>query len=85
MVAQKNPEYYEPEYHGKVFTLDEIQAILERKGMPGEGWKTKMPAHLAHYIEAQVWDHELLQCFARQVRTGGVDGHEAGHAGRPGS
>lgn len=68
MVEQKKPEYYEPEYHGKVFTLDEIREILERKGMPGEGWETKMPVHLAHYIEAQVWDHAVLQEFARQRR-----------------
>lgn len=60
MVSQRNPEYYEPDYHGKVFTLEEIIAIIEKKGLPGEGWETKMPRQLAHYIEAQVWNHRIL-------------------------
>ena len=68
MVEEANPAYYEPEYHGKVFTLEEIGEILERRGMPGEGWTTRMPAHLAHYIEAQVWDHQVLHDFAAQRR-----------------
>jgi hypothetical protein len=49
-----------PEFHGKVFTLSEIQTIVERKGMPEEGWETNMPRELAHYIEAQVWNREVL-------------------------
>jgi hypothetical protein len=60
---EKNPQYYEPEFHGKVFTLKEIKALVEQKGLPGEGWKTRMPEHLAHYIEAQVWNHDLLKEF----------------------
>jgi hypothetical protein len=51
---------YLPEFHGKVFTLSEIQTIVERKGMPEEGWETNMPRELAHYIEAQVWNREVL-------------------------
>jgi len=62
MLAQeKNPAYYLPEYHGQVFTLSEIRAIVEAQGLPGETWGTELPGHLANYIEAQVWDHEPLR------------------------
>lgn len=60
MAVQKNPVYYEPDYHGKVFTLDEISRIIAKKGLPGEGWQTQMPVHFAHYIEAQVWNRAVL-------------------------
>jgi len=61
MAAEQNPDYYEPEYHGKVFTFDEMMDIIEKKGLPGEGWETRMPKHYAHYIEAQVWDRSMLE------------------------
>lgn len=60
MAVQKNPAYYEPDYHGKVFTLDEMTHIIAEKGLPGEGWQTQMPVHFAHYIEAQVWNRAVL-------------------------
>ena len=60
MAAEKNPEYYEPEYHGKVFTLREVEQIVRRKGLPGEQWQTRMPGRYAHYIEAQLWNREAL-------------------------
>ena len=63
MIAEKNPEYYEPDYHGKVFTLNEITEIVKERGLPGEGWQTRMPKQYAHYIEAQVWNHEVLENY----------------------
>jgi hypothetical protein len=65
MVAEKNPLYYEPEYHGKVFALKEIAAIVAEKGLPGEGWETRMPSHFAHYIEAQVWNAAALEDYLK--------------------
>jgi hypothetical protein len=53
-------EYYQPEYHGKIFTMAEILCIVESKGLPEDGWKTNLPSDLAPYIEAQVWNHEPL-------------------------
>lgn len=66
---EKNVEYYQPGYHGKLFTLSEIQAIIELKGMPGEGWETRVPRRLAHYIEAQVWNRELLLEYWRRLKS----------------
>ena len=64
----KDPAYYLPEYHGKVFTLSEIRAILEAKGPPDEGWGLALPGHLANYVEAQVWNREPLLDFWQQTR-----------------
>jgi hypothetical protein len=57
----KNPEYYQPEYHGKVFLLSEILSLIKEKGEFTEGWWGKLPADFFPYIEAQVWNHKLLR------------------------
>jgi len=56
----RNPAYYLPAYHGRVFTLAEMREILESNGQPGYRWGTELPDTMANYIEAQVWDHEPL-------------------------
>ncbi len=66
MAEEKNPEYYEPDYHGRVFTLREMTEIVREKGLPGEGWQTRMPKHYAHYIEAQVWNQKFLLDYLRE-------------------
>lgn len=58
--SEKPAAYYMPEYHGKVFTLSEILAIVEHRGLPEAEWDTNLPDGLAPYIEAQVWNHEPL-------------------------
>jgi hypothetical protein len=60
---EKNAESYLPEYHGKVFTLCEIRSIVEANGLPGEGWGMKLSSDLPNYIEAQVWNHDLLLAY----------------------
>ncbi len=57
---ERNPDYYLSEYHGQVFTLAEMRAILEVNGLPGYKWGAELPGDMANYIEAQVWDHEPL-------------------------
>lgn len=54
---------YQPEYHGVVFTLSEMLAIISRMGLPDEGWGTNVPDQYAHYIEAQVWNLDLLRDY----------------------
>lgn len=56
----KPAEYYRPEYHGKIFTLPEILALVEQKGPPDEGWGMRLPEEVGSYIEAQVWNHKKL-------------------------
>lgn len=64
---EKPSEYYLPEYHGKVFTLPEILAIVKERGLPETDWETNLPVDLAPYIEAQVWNHEPLWEFRNQI------------------
>jgi hypothetical protein len=66
---EKPVEYYQAELHGKVFTLSEILSIVGKKGMPEEDWETNLPQSLAPYIEAQVWNRELLFEYRRQMKT----------------
>ena len=65
LAEEKESEYYLPDYHGKVFTLSEIRAIIESLGLPGEKWGTNLPISMPNYIEAQVWNHEPLIDYKR--------------------
>jgi hypothetical protein len=60
---KKTPEYYQERYHGKVFTLNEIEAIIAEKGEPSGNWWGNLPADFFPYIEAQIWNHEKLIRF----------------------
>ena len=60
-------DYYLPEYHGKVFTIPEILAIVEANGLPEE-WTTALPSHVGRYIEAQVWNRQPLLEYGRPLR-----------------
>ena len=62
---EKPPEFYQPELHGQIFTLSEILAIVDQKGMPELDWQTNLPSDLAPYIEAQVWRHDLLKVYKK--------------------
>ena len=60
LFKDKPPEYYIPEYHGKIFTLTEILSIVGEKGLPEETWEINLPNDTGAYIEAQVWNRKLL-------------------------
>jgi len=67
IARERDPAYFEPELHGKVFTLSQIEEITAQRGVPGEQWKTKMPERLAHYIEAQVWNRVPIDLYCGTV------------------
>ena len=67
LASQKDPAYYLPGFHGCVFTLAEIETIVEELGLPGETWGASLPSHMANYIEAQVWNHEPLLEYNRAL------------------
>jgi hypothetical protein len=69
LAREKHPEYYLPEFHGKVFTLSEIRSLVESNGLPGERWGTNLPSSMPNYIEAQVWNHQPLLEYKQQLRT----------------
>ena len=63
---EKPEGLYIPALHGRVFTLSEILLIVEEKGMPEEDWGIDLPKNLAPYIEAQIWNHDLLREYSSQ-------------------
>lgn len=67
LASQKDPASYLPDFHGCVFTLSEIEAIIEEHGLPGETWGANLPSHMANYIEAQVWNREPLLEYIRAL------------------
>ena len=69
LAREKEPEYYLPAFHGKVFTLSEIRSLVESSGLPGEKWGTNLPGSMPNYIEAQVWNHEPLTPYKQQFQA----------------
>lgn len=70
LAREKHPDYYLPDFHGKVFTLSEILRIVQTSGLPGDRWGTNLPGSTPNYIEAQVWNHEPLHEYKRQTAKG---------------
>ena len=70
-LSREKPEpYYQPELHGRVFTLPEILALVAVKGMPEIEWQSNLPDDEAPYIEAQVWNHQLLADYWAAHKAG---------------
>jgi len=65
---KKTPEYYQEEYHAKLFTLSEIKEIIGVKGEPSGNWWGNLPSDFFPYVEAQVWNHEKLNLFYASMR-----------------
>jgi hypothetical protein len=64
LASEKVERVYLPEFHGRVFTLREMQAIVQANGLPGERWGY-LPAEVPNYIEAQVWNQAPLVEYQR--------------------
>ena len=65
----KPPQYYQAQYHGKVFTLQEIFSIIEEKEKSQENWWGNIPKDYFPFIEAQVWNYELIQDIYNEVKS----------------
>jgi hypothetical protein len=70
MAKQNAGRYNLSEFHGKVFRLSEMRAIVEARGLPGEQWGNDLPAEVPNYIEAQVWNREALVEYYERLRAG---------------
>lgn len=66
LAHEQDPAYYLPQYHGKLFTLPEILAIIAANGLPGETWGNNLPDDWANYVEAQVWNRAALLAYWEQ-------------------
>jgi hypothetical protein len=53
--SQSDKDYYQPEYHGRVFAIDEIVEIIDRFGIPDREWQNQPERKYDLFIEVQVW------------------------------
>ena len=54
--SQSDKNYYHPEYHGRIFSIDEILELIDRFGVPDREWRTQENRKYDLFIEAQVWN-----------------------------
>jgi len=64
----KPAEFYQSGLHGIIFTLDEISDLVEARGLPEGNWETSLPDHLAPYIEAQVWNLQMVRTYWQRLQ-----------------
>ena len=60
LAEEKNKLYYKPEYHGKVFLLHEVLALISQYEVTGEEWRYIPERKYDFFIEAQIWNLEPL-------------------------
>ncbi|MGM0508575.1 MAG: hypothetical protein ACQERZ_05355 [Fusobacteriota bacterium] len=63
LYKNKDSKYYHSNYHGKIFMLDEIKEIIEKKGKPHEIFENNLPEDFFPYVETQVWNHSILEKY----------------------
>lgn len=51
------------EYHGEVFTLEELPVLIRRHGYPGEAWRKDPERIFDVYVEAQLWGDAPVEPF----------------------
>lgn len=51
---------YNRELNGKGFSLDQLLVLLEKKAIPENVYMNTQSGEFHFYIEAQVWDYDLL-------------------------
>ncbi len=68
--SQAQQVFYRPEYHGQVFTLSEIQEIIDRFGVPIDEWRSDTMRKFDLFIEAQVWSGIPAQDHGDSIVTG---------------
>ncbi|MNV95996.1 hypothetical protein D3C71_1909500 [compost metagenome] len=55
----KPQQYYRPEYHGHIFTLGEAKTLFHPEMI--NMLEKELPEATIPYIEAQVWNHQLIR------------------------
>jgi hypothetical protein len=65
--AQQQEQYYNPEIHGKVFTLPEVLELVTTHGIPDGEWDTDPKRSFDFFVEAQVWSFRPLKKYMRNT------------------
>jgi len=53
-------ELYNPKYHGKVFSKDEVLNLINEVGILENSGKSVFPVNMPPYIEAQIWNKNII-------------------------
>ena len=56
----KDGPSYNPEYHGVVFTLREIEQLMLKMNLSVDGWSPDLTPQNTHYVEMQAWNQAVL-------------------------
>lgn len=59
-------EYYNPDLHGRVFTLSEILEVVKAHGIPNGEWDTDPKKAYDFFVEAQVWSFRPLEKYIKE-------------------
>ena len=59
----RDKPHFNPEIHGKVFTLPEVLDIVKIHGIPNGEWKTDHKKSFDFFVEAQVWSFRPLKKY----------------------
>jgi hypothetical protein len=61
------------DYHGQVFTLNEIRDVIAIHGMPADRWKIEPSMQYDRFVEMQVWDDlPVRRLLGRDLSLDGV-------------
>lgn len=60
---QQHKAYFNPDIHGKVFTLPEILEVVRVHGIPDGEWETDPGKSFDFFVEAQVWSLRPLEKY----------------------
>jgi hypothetical protein len=63
---QRHKEYFNPDIHGKVFTLPEILDVVKLHGIPNGEWETDPKKAFDFFVEAQVWSFRPLRKYIEE-------------------
>jgi len=51
-------------FHRRIYRLEDLPALVEEFGLPGERWRDEPERVFDVYVEAQIWDDAPLALFA---------------------
>ncbi len=63
---KQHEEYYNPDIHGRVFTLPEILDVVKTHGIPNGEWETDPKKTYDFFVEAQVWSFRPLSKYIEE-------------------
>ncbi len=63
---QQDEQYFNPDLHGRVFTLPEILEVVETHGIPNGEWESDPKRSFDFFVEAQMWSFRSLKKYVEE-------------------